>query len=153
MNIPKDFKEFIELLNENKVEYLIVGGYAVGFHSQPKFTQDIDFWIRNNEKNIDKLLRVLTEFGFADLNIKAEDLKENDTILQLGVPPMRIDILTGVSGLEFNDAFERRVCGIYHGVPAQFISIPDLINNKKASGRKKDLQDIDWIKRYGKVKD
>lgn len=150
MKLPEDFKEFIELLNVHQVKYLIVGGYAVGFHSRPKFTQDLDIWLEPSEQNAERVLKVLRDFGFGELEITVEDLTNPDRIIQLGYAPLRIDIITSLSGLDFSKAFQTKVEGQYLGVKAHFISIGDLIRNKEASGRKKDLDDIDWIKKYSK---
>lgn len=150
MKLPEDFKEFIELLNAYEVRYLIVGGYAVGFHSRPKFTHDLDIWIENSEGNARLVLAVLKDFGFGDLEITVIDLTNPDRIIQLGYAPLRIDIITSVSGLDFSAAFQEKVEGKYLGVSANFISIKDLLKNKKSSGRKQDLEDIDWIKKYSK---
>jgi predicted nucleotidyltransferase len=150
MNIPDDFKEFIRLLNENKVKYLIVGGYAVGFYSQPKFTQDIDFWIDYSEENIKSLLKVLNNFGFTKMDKSINQLKNPNKMMQLGNPPLRIDIMTSISGINFKKAYKNKIDGNYLGIKANFISLKDLLINKKASKRKKDLDDLDWIKTYSK---
>ena len=150
MKLPEDFKEFIELLNVHRVKYLIVGGYAVGFHSRPKFTQDLDIWIAPTEENAQRLLRVLQDFGFGELEITTADLTNPDRIIQLGYVPLRIDILTSLTGIDFSKAYHARVEGSYLGVKAYFISLDDILENKRQSGRKKDLEDIEWIKKYTK---
>jgi len=147
MNIPNDFKEFIELLNAEQVRYLIVGGYAVGFHSRPKFTNDLDIWLDNSEDNALKILQVLRLFGFAGLELSVADFVNPDKVIQLGVAPIRIDLLIGL-GIDFNAAYQQRVKGRYLGVEADFVSREDLIELKKQAGRKKDLDDIDWIHTY-----
>jgi len=148
MTLPEDFKEFIELLNARQVNYLIVGGYAVGFHSRPKFTQDIDFWIENSEENARKILSVLKDFGFGELDVTINDLTNPDMVIQLGYAPLRIDIITDLSGLNFSEAYARKAKGNYLGVDTYFISIEDLIRNKEIAGRDKDLLDVKWIKQY-----
>ena len=148
MKESQDFKEFIELLNKHDVRYLIVGGYALSYHSRPKFTQDIDFWIDIDRENAKKVLQVLDDFGFGNLGISIEDLMTAEKILQLGVEPLRIDLLTSVDGLHFDQAYKVKVRGNYFDVTADIISLDDLIKNKKASGRKKDLHDLDWIEQY-----
>ena len=148
MNLPEDFKEFVQLLNENNVKYLIIGGYAVGFHSRPKFTNDIDIWIENSIENAQKVLIVLKEFGFGDLDITIEDLTDPDKVIQLGYAPVRIDIITGLSGIDFSKAFDCRVIGKYLGLNTNFISQSSLIESKKLAGRKKDLDDLKWIEKY-----
>lgn len=150
MNLPEDFREFIELLNAQKVKYLIVGGYAVGFHSRPKFTNDLDIWVDNSPENAEKVLNVLKVFGFEELDIRIEDLTSPDHVIQLGYAPLRIDIMMSVSGLNFNEAYQNRVKGKYLGVEAHFASIDDILQNKKSSGRTKDLEDINWIRKYHK---
>jgi hypothetical protein len=152
MNIQKDFKEFIELLNANRVKYLVVGGYAVSFYSQPKLTQDIDFWIGTGKQNARRVLHVLKEFGFGSSDISFDDLINPDMVIQLGNPPMRIDLITAISGGNFTQAYTRRVIGNYFGVRVAFINKVDLIKNKQSTGRKKDLYDIEWIKKYSKSK-
>lgn len=148
MTLPEDFKEFIALLNAHQVNYLIVGGYAVGFHSRPRFTQDIDFWIEASQDNARKVLSVLKDFGFGELDITIGDLTNPDRIIQLGYAPLRIDIITDLSGIDFSAAYSRRVRGNYLGVDAYFISIDDLLKNKEIAGRDKDLEDVKWIIKY-----
>jgi predicted nucleotidyltransferase len=150
MKESKDFKEFIELLNKNECRYLIVGGYAISFHSRPRYTEDIDFWIDSQLDNARKIITVLHEFGFGQLDITPEDLNKPDQIIQLGYAPLRIDLLTSVDGLIFDNAYKKRVKFKYSGVEATIISRDDLILNKKSSGRKKDLSDLDWIEQYAK---
>src|ERR1700751_2147268 len=99
MELNPDFKEFIELLNVHKVEYLVVGGYAVGFHGRPRYTGDIDFWIAISRENASKIIRVLKEFGFESIGIKEEEFLKEDLVLQLGYEPCRIDILTSLTGI------------------------------------------------------
>jgi predicted nucleotidyltransferase len=152
MNVPEDFKEFIELLNEKKVNYLIIGGYAVGFYSRPKFTNDIDIWIENSEENAEKVMIVLNEFGFGQVDITINDLKDADKVIQLGHAPIRIDIITGLTGMFFSEAYAAKVKGNYLGTFANFISYEDLIKSKKLAGRKKDLDDVQWLKKYSPYK-
>lgn len=147
MNIPNDFKEFIELLNDNKVKYLIIGGYAVGFYSRPKFTNDLDIWIDNSDENALKMVNVLQLFGFAGLGLSSTDFTGLNQVIQLGVAPIRIDLLIGL-GIPFNLAYRQKVKGRYFGIQANFVSRKDLIELKKQAGRKKDLDDIDWIHTY-----
>jgi hypothetical protein len=148
MNLPKDFSEFIELLNAHQVRYLIVGGYAVGFHSRPKFTHDLDIWIENTQENALKVLVVLKDFGFGELDITINDLINPDTIIQLGYAPLRIDLITDLSGLNFSESYQKKIEGSYLGVTAYFIALDDLIINKQIAGRDKDLNDIKWIEQY-----
>lgn len=150
MKVSKDFKEFIELLNKNNVNYLLVGGYAVGYHSRPRYTEDIDIWIQPSLENAKKIIHVLNKFGFTGVSVSIEELIQPEKIIQLGLPPQRIDILTSIDGVNFNDAWERRIVDSFGDIPVFIISLKDLIKNKSSSGRTKDLQDIEWIKMYGK---
>ena len=145
LKIPRDSKEFIELLNKNEVRYLIVGGYAVAFHGHPRMTGDIDFFVERSEENARKLAAVLTEFGFAGLGLTASDFLEPETIVQLGYPPNRIDLVTSISGVAFAQAWERRVGEEVDGVVMPFLGREDLLANKAASGRPKDLADLDAL--------
>lgn len=151
MIIYNDFKEFINLLTKYKVNYLIVGGYAVSLYARPRNTDDIDFWIEAKEINAKKMLNVLQEFGFGDLGITIKDLTRKDFIIQLGQPPVRIDILTSVSGIEFDDAFRKREIRSVPSVgDVYFISYQHLIENKTKSNRRKDIDALNWIEDYGK---
>ena len=150
MKLPEDFKEFIKLLNKNGVKYLLVGGYAVSFHAKPRFTNDMDVWVEATKGNAEKIMRVLKEFGFGDLKISTSDLSKEDTIIQLGYEPLRIDIMTSISGVQFNKAYQNRIKALYFGVEVNIISMEDILRNKQSTGRKQDLQDIEWLKKYGK---
>jgi hypothetical protein len=143
MKLVKDFEAFVELLNKNEVKYLVVGGYAFAIHAYPRFTNDIDFLILNSRSNAEKVILSLNEFGFTSSNISPEDLMTEEKVIQLGQPPYRIDILTSIDGVTFTDAWGRKVTGKYGEQTLYFISKEDLILNKKASGRKKDLDDLE----------
>lgn len=142
MDIDQDFKEFIQLLNSNNVEYLVVGGYAVTAYGHPRYTDDIDFWVRSEKKNAQRIVKTLIEFGFGSLDINEEDLLKKDFIIQLGFPPHRIDILTGVSGLTFEECWKEKKEFIFEGEKINFISLHHLRINKKESGRDKDNLDL-----------
>lgn len=143
MKLVKDFEAFIELLNKNEVKYLVVGGYAFAVHAFPRFTNDIDFFILTSQNNVQNVIRALIDFGFSDLDINPEILMQEGKVIQLGKPPFRIDIFTSIDGVKFTEAWERKVVGRYGDQIIYFISKQDLIKNKKASGRKKDLDDLD----------
>jgi hypothetical protein len=143
MIINKDFREFIELLNSNNVKYLVVGGYAVAFHGYPRYTKDMDIWIWINENNAKKLIKTLEEFGFSSLGLKKEDFLKPEYVIQLGYPPNRIDILTKISGLEFEKCYKSRVKTNMDGITIDFINLENLKKNKKAIGRFKDLADLE----------
>jgi hypothetical protein len=143
MELNQDFKEFIELLSKNNVEYLVVGGYAVGYHGHPRYTGDIDFWIAISQENAEKVIKCLREFGFASLSIEVADLIEEDVIIQLGYEPNRIDILTSVTGLNFQECFNQKVIAQFDDLTVNFIDIRNLKVNKAATGRAKDLGDLE----------
>lgn len=144
-----DFKELLREFNEAQVEYLIVGGYAVMKYTEPRFTKDLDVWIRNSAENAVKVYEALARFG-APLQkdkLAPPDFEADDMTYQIGIAPMRVDILTHVSGLDFADAWPNRVPSTFFGVPVQFISLGDLITNKKASGRSSDLEQLEQLAR------
>ncbi|HEV7765604.1 MAG TPA: DUF6036 family nucleotidyltransferase [Thermoanaerobaculia bacterium] len=144
-NLQTDSREFIALLNSHNVEYLIVGGHAVAFHGHPRFTGDIDFLIRTTPANAQRLLRVLDEFGFGALGIAERDLLQPGQVVQLGYPPNRIDILTSISGVDFDSAWESRVQTEIDDQPVDLLGWDELLRNKRASGRQKDLADLEKL--------
>ncbi|MBU1052620.1 MAG: hypothetical protein KKC46_02185 [Proteobacteria bacterium] len=141
--LSKDFKEFIELLNTNKVKYLVVGGYAVALHGHPRYTKDIDIWIELSPDNAARILRALENFGFGSLNLKPEDFLEKDQIIQLGYPPNRIDLLTTLTDLNFEDCYNAKVQILLGDVEINFIDIENLKKNKRATGRLQDMADVE----------
>ncbi len=141
--LSKEFKEFAKLLNDQKVEYLLVGGYAVVLYGYVRYTGDIDFWINPTEENANRIVEVLDRFGFGGLNLTIKDFTKDDQIIQLGYPPNRIDIITSVTGLTFTECYPKRNSFSIEGVEVQTISLEDLKKNKKASGRYKDLDDLE----------
>lgn len=142
----QDFEEFINLLNKHKVEYLIVGGYAVTFHSRPKFTEDLDVWINKTKLNSKRIFAALEEFGYGNIKIEVDDFTKDGLILQLGYRPVRIDILTSIEGVKFSEAYETKVTDLFYGrVNANYIDLDNLIKNKKKVNRRKDKEAIDWI--------
>jgi hypothetical protein len=147
MRIEKDFKEFIELLNKNRVKYLVVGGYAFAFYAKPRFTKDIDFFVEISDRNAENIIKTLIDFGFKRTDIRKEYFLEPGKIIQLGFPPVRIDIITSISGVEFKDAWENRKKGEYGDVPCYFISKEDLMKNKKASARSQDIADLELLEK------
>jgi len=151
MNLFKDFEDFITLLQKYNVEYLIVGGYAVGIHSQARMTQDIDFLIKPTNGNAENLIKAISEFGTPDMNLSINDIINPEIIVQFGNPPIRIDILSSIDGVEFDEAFKNRfVHNLGSLKNVNFISYEDLLKNKKASNRQKDNFDLQWLKDYGK---
>ena len=141
--LSKDFRKFIELLNEHDVIDLVVGGYAVAFHGHPRYTKDLDVWIELSPENADKVLKALEQFGFGSLDLKIDDFLEDDQIIQLGYPPNRIDILTTLKDLNFEGCYNTRVEVDIQGLRINFIDIENLKRNKRATGRPQDLADAE----------
>lgn len=141
--LSQDFREFVELLNKNEVQYMIVGGYAVGIHGYPRYTGDLDIWLLPDKNNAGKILKSINEFGFSSLNITERDLTKADTVIQLGYPPLRIDLLTSIDGVSFDECYQNRKTIFIDGLQVHFIGFNDLIKNKKASGRHQDLGDVE----------
>ncbi|MFZ1494682.1 MAG: hypothetical protein WAU60_14895 [Candidatus Competibacter denitrificans] len=147
--LSQDFKEFVELLNKNKVEYLIVGGYAVGMHGYPRYTGDLDIWINATVENAQKMVKVLDEFGFASFGLTEEDFTKLGNVIQMGYPPFRIDVLTKIDGVEFEKCYKNKITIQYDNIPLNIIGIDDLKRNKEASGRPKDCEDLRNLKSNG----
>ncbi len=141
--LSKDFKEFVGLLKDHDVEYMIVGGYAVGVHGYPRFTGDLDIWLNPVAANAELVLRALRDFGFGGLNITLQDLMKENNVIQLGQPPLRIDLLTTIDGVHFAECFANRKEVTFDGLHMNFIGYHDLVKNKKASGRHRDLDDVE----------
>ena len=144
--LSPDFKEFITLLNDHNVKYLIVGGYALAFHGHPRYTKDIDVWIESSMDNADKLLKVLSDFGFESIELSSSDFLVSDNVIQLGFPPNRIDILTSVDGINFGESSSKAKVITIDNIAIHLIGINDLITNKMASGRLQDLADVEKLK-------
>jgi len=143
--LSKDFREFIALLNAAEVRYLVVGGYAVAVHGYPRYTKDLDIWIECSQKNADSLMKALDQFGFGALGLRVEEFLEKDQIVQLGYPPNRIDLLTSLTGISFNDCYEARMTVRIEGLKIDFIDIDNLRKNKTATGRTQDLADLEQL--------
>jgi hypothetical protein len=145
MEISADFKELLELLNERNVDYVIVGGYALAHHGAPRFTGDLDILVKPDAANSGRVIRVLNDFGFESLGLTTEDFESEENVIQLGVPPVRIDILTSLTGVSWDEVYEGRVSAEFGGVPVQVIGRNQLIANKQALGRKRDLADLEAL--------
>jgi len=145
MKLSRDFKEFIECLNEARVDYLVIGGYAVAHHGRPRYTKDIDIWLRISPENAGNLISALKAFGFESLGLKADDFLRPGVIVQLGYAPHRIDLLTSAEGLEFATAWETRCVAEVEGINVAFIGREQLLANKRAVGRPQDLADISGL--------
>ncbi len=141
--LNQDFKEFIQFLNDNHVHYLIVGGYAVAIHGHPRYTKDIDIWIEMSPENADNLLQALEQFGFSSLGLQAEDFLTPDQIIQLGYPPSRIDLLTTIDGVNFENCYPLKLEVTIDNIVVNFIDLDNLRKNKAASGRLQDLADLE----------
>lgn len=143
IKLPPDFKEFLKLLNDKGVEYLLIGGYAVGYHGYPRATNDINIWIAIDEKNAERVVKALREFGFDLPELTPELFLEKNQIVRMGVPPIRIEINTGISGVEFQECYPERVTDKLDDIWVHIISLHHLKINKQASGRHKDLNDLE----------
>lgn len=147
MPLNKDWREFIELLNSNEVEYLVVGAFAVAFHGFPRYTADLDVLVRPTEENASRVLRALSEFGFGKVGISAADLRSPGMVVQLGTQPNRIDLLTAISGVSFEEAWAARRDAELDGIATHFIGRAALLRNKEHTGRAKDLGDAEELRK------
>lgn len=145
MEIQADFKELLALLNAHDVAYVVVGAYALAFHGAPRYTGDLDILIEPSAQNAEKIIQALNEFGFASLELSADDFTTPDQVLQLGVAPVRVDIITSLTGVSWSDAKTGSSQGNYGGITVPFLGRKELIRNKKALGRTKDLADIEAL--------
>ncbi len=143
VNLPPDFKEFLKLLNAHQVEYLLIGGYAVAYHGYPRATADMDIWIATHAQNTRKIVAALKEFGFGLPELSTELFQKEGQIIRMGVPPVRIEIATTISGVGFEECFAARVVDELDGVEVNIIDLAHLKINKKAAGRHKDLDDVE----------
>jgi hypothetical protein len=147
MSLNGDLKEFIELLNSRGVEYVIVGAHSLAFHGRPRYTGDLDILVRPSPENAERIIAVLAEFGFAKSGFKSSDFLEPDQMIQLGRVPNRIDLLTGISGVDTSDVFARKISALLAGIPSFILSKDLLIQNKRAVGRPQDLADVSELER------
>ena len=145
--LNQDFKEFIQSLNANSVRYLLVGGYALAAHGHPRYTKDLDIWIDRDPANATNLVLALGQFGFGSLGLTVDDFLLPDQVIQLGYPPIRIDLLTSADGVEFSDCYEKHLTIEIEGVEISLIDRESLCQNKRASGRMQDLADIEAIEK------
>jgi hypothetical protein len=145
MSVNPDFRDLFAALNAEKVEFLIVGGYALAVHGVPRFTKDLDVWVRADESNAPRVWQGLDAFGAPLGSLTLADLKSPGIIFQIGVPPNRIDILTGIDGVTFDEAWKNRVSSAYGDQGVMVIGLDELIRNKKATGRPQDALDADTL--------
>ncbi|MFO7709646.1 MAG: DUF6036 family nucleotidyltransferase [Desulfobacterales bacterium] len=143
IRLPTDFKDFLQLLNCHRVEYLLVGGYAVGYHGYPRATVDLDIWVAVTPTNARKLVEVFKEFGFAVNELKEELFLQANKIIRIGEPPLRIEVMTSVSGVDFDACYQKRIVETVDGAQVNFINLENLKLNKRAAGRHKDLNDLE----------
>lgn len=143
MILNPDFKEFIQSLNNHKVRYLIIGGYAVAFHGHPRYTKDLDVWLESTPENAAKLIAALEEFGFGSLELKTEDFLIPEQVIQLGYPPNRIDLILTPKGIDFPTCYAASITELIDDIKVQFIDLENLKQNKRATGRHQDLADLE----------
>lgn len=153
MNIPKlskDVSDFLSLLNKYSVRYLVIGGWAVALHGKPRYTKDIDILVAKDLSNANKIMAVLDEFGFSSLNLTIDDFLKDNYVIQLGFEPNRIDILTGVGKLDFNELENRKECRLIDNINLSLISVSDLIETKRIAARPQDIADISTLEKLTK---
>lgn len=143
VNLPPDFKEFLKLLNSHQVDYLLIGGYAVGYHGYPRATADLDLWIAIHPSNAQKVEAVIRAFGFNVAELTVDLFLKEDQVIRMGVPPVRIELLTTISGVKFDDCYAGRIVDDLDGIAVNIISLQHLKINKQASGRHQDLADLE----------
>ena len=145
MEIQQDFRDLLKCFSEHGVEFIIVGGYALAFNGAPRFTGDLDILIRPSAANAGRVLSALDEFGFSFPNLAVDDFQSPEKVVQLGVPPIRIDLITSISGVSWDEANAHKVAALYGDVPVAYLGKAEFIKNKSATGRKKDLADIEAL--------
>ena len=143
--LPPDFKEFLRLLNAHRVDYLLIGGYAVGYHGYPRATADMDVWIAIDAINADKMVEVLKEFGFDSPDLSGALFLAAEKVVRMGEPPLRIDVLTSILGVEFRECYQARVTDEIEGVKVNLIGLDHLKASKRAAGRHQDLSDLEHL--------
>jgi hypothetical protein len=145
MEVQPDFRELLALFNAHKVEYVIVGGYALAFHGAPRFTADLDILVNPDFANAQRIVEALEVYGFKSAGLIAQDFLSQENVVQLGVPPVRVDIMTSLTGVSWEEVFSDKARGNYGDVPVYFIGREQFIANKRAIGRKRDLADLEAI--------
>lgn len=147
MPLSKDLREFVALLNSNRVEYLVVGAFAVAFYGVPRYTGDLDLLVRATKDNANRIVTALSQFGFHALGLQAADFEAKDQVIQLGVQPNRIDLMTSISGVSFEECWANRQAAELDGITVHYISIDHLIRNKECTGRARDLGDVEELRK------
>ena len=146
MKLSSDLKEFIELLNSHKVDYLVVGAHALAWHGLPRYTKDIDFFINPDPDNADIMIEVLNAFGFGEVGFTQGDFIKPDQVIQMGHEPHRIDLLTGLSGVSWDECRATAILGVMDDIPVYYLGVSSYIKNKLASGRPQDLADVSRLR-------
>jgi hypothetical protein len=145
IRLPPDFKDFLKLLSEEKVEYLLVGGYAVGFHGYPRATNDMDIWIAISQENAERLVRVFCRFGFSPKTVSPAHFLDEKKVIHIGKEPFRIDVIMDISGVSFAECYAQKVECVYEGIAINLIDLEHLKTNKRAVGRLRDLADVEEL--------
>jgi len=145
METQPDFTELLALFNAHHVEYMVVGGYALAFHGAPRFTGDLDLLVKPDTANAQRILAALEAFGFALVGLTPSDFEHPDQVVQLGAPPVRIDLITSITGVSWDEAFAGRTAGRYGDLPVDYIGREQFIANKRATGRQKDVADLEVL--------
>lgn len=141
MSERSDFRDLLAALNARRVEFVVIGAFALAYHGRPRATGDLDVWIRPNAENAARLIEALSDFGFASVGLKVADVLSGK-VIQLGYPPVRVDLLTDIDGVGTDEIWKERVAGKFSDQDASYLSKRCLIANKKAVGRPQDLADI-----------
>ena len=145
MEVHQDFRDLLALFNKHRVDFIIVGAYALGYHGAPRYTGDLDVFVRPDPVNTTNIMKALDEFGFGSVGLTAADFEEEGKVVQLGVPPVRIDIVTSITGVSWEQARSGRVKGPFGDLAVYYIGREEFILNKRALGRKKDLADLEAV--------
>jgi predicted nucleotidyltransferase len=145
IRIAKDFQDFLRLFLDHEVRFMVIGGYAVVHHSRPRFTGDLDLWVESSPDNAARVIKSLKDFGLRGEDVVPELISEPGQIIRFGFEPMRLEIFTNIPGVDFSECYPRRVFARIAGMDVPFISLEDLKINKRASGRHKDLQDLEEL--------
>jgi predicted nucleotidyltransferase len=150
--LPRDFRDFLRLLNENEIKYVVIGGYAVAYHGYVRYTGDLDVFVEFSKDNAQKLVTAFREFGFASARVSPALFLKKGKIIRMGSEPMRLEVLNEIDGVSFNECFEHRRVTKLANLKINFIDLPRLLKNKRASGRLKDLGDVEALLRKTKRK-
>jgi len=147
METPSDFKDLLALFNAHNVEYVIVGGYALAFHGAPRFTGDLDLLVKPTHENAERILTALKEFGFGSTGLVVNDFQVPDKVVQLGVPPVRIDVMTSLTGVSWDEAWSGKAKGVHAGVDVFYLGLEEFVKNKRSLGRQRDRADLEALGR------